>query len=74
MEKETRYYMESINQNPNWLKMVIIEIDKCLIDSEYIDYLWNVYAMKQRQRFHLILPNIENFASASFEKLALSQL
>ena len=38
MEKDTEYYMESLNHNTNWLKMVTIEIDNLLINSEYIDF------------------------------------
>ena len=34
MEKETKHYMEFINHDPNWLKTIIIEIDKFLIDRE----------------------------------------
>ena len=32
MEKETKYYVESLNHCPNWLKTIAIEIDKYLID------------------------------------------
>ena len=32
MEKGTKYYMESINHSPNWLKTTIIEIYKLPID------------------------------------------
>ena len=34
MEKETKNYVESLNHNPNWLKMITIEIDKLMIDCE----------------------------------------
>ena len=37
MEKGTKNYVESLNHVPNWLKTVTIEIDKFLIDCEYID-------------------------------------
>ena len=30
MEKETKYYVEYLNHNPNWLKTITIEIDKFL--------------------------------------------
>ena len=31
MEKETKNYMEYLNHDTNWLKMITIEIDKFLI-------------------------------------------
>ena len=34
MEKETKNYLESLNHNPNWLKMITIEIDNFLIKHE----------------------------------------
>ena len=38
MEEETKHYVESLNQNPNWLNTITIEFYKLLIDSEYIDF------------------------------------
>ena len=32
MEKETKHYVESLNHDTNWLKMITIEIDKFLIN------------------------------------------
>ena len=32
MEKETKHYVESFNHTPNWLKTIIIEINKFLIN------------------------------------------
>ena len=32
MEKQTKYYVEYINHNLNWLKTITIEIEKLLID------------------------------------------
>ena len=43
MEKENKHYVEYINNDPNWLKMINIEIDKFLIDCEYIDFLMKMY-------------------------------
>ena len=43
MEKETKYYAESLNQDTNWLKTITIKIDKLLIDSEYIDFFIQMY-------------------------------
>ena len=43
MEKETKYYLEYLNHNPNWLKTITIKIDKILIDREYIDSFMQMY-------------------------------
>ena len=37
-KKETKHYVEYINQNPNWLKTITTEIYKFLIDREYINF------------------------------------
>ena len=37
MEKENKHYVESLNQNHNCLKTINIEIDKFLINHEYIN-------------------------------------
>ena len=33
MEKETKHYVEYLNNYPNWLKTITIEIDKLLINE-----------------------------------------
>ena len=43
MEKETKYYVEYLNHNPNWLKTITIEIDRFLINREYIDFFVKIY-------------------------------
>ena len=43
MEKETKYYVESLNHNPNWLKTITIENYKFLVDREYIDFFMKMY-------------------------------
>ena len=43
MEKETKHYMEYLNQDPNWLEMITIEIDKLLINNEYINFFVKMY-------------------------------
>ena len=43
MEKETKNYVEYLNHNPNWLKTINIEIDKFLIDREYINFFMKMY-------------------------------
>ena len=37
MEKETKYYVQYLNHDPNSLKTITIEVDKPLIDREYIE-------------------------------------
>ena len=43
MEKETKHYMEYLNQDPNWLKTITIEIEKFLIDPEYTHFFIQMY-------------------------------
>ena len=43
MEKDNKHYMKSLNQDPNWLDMITIEIDKFLIDPEYINFFMRMY-------------------------------
>ena len=43
MEKKTKYYVEYLNHNPNWLKTMTIEIDKFLINREYFDFFMQMY-------------------------------
>ena len=73
MEKLTKHYIESLNRNPNWLKTITIEIDKLLIDCEYIYFFVQMYMQwsdGSTSAFqNLIIPRLP-----CFEKLALSQL
>ena len=43
MEKETKNYVEYLNNDPNWLKKISIDIDKLLINSECIDFFIQMY-------------------------------
>ena len=38
MEKETKHHVESLNQNPNWLNKITIEIHRFLVYHEYINF------------------------------------
>ena len=74
MEKETKHYVEYLFHNPNWLKPITIEIDKFLVDIEYINLFMHMY-MKWRKDdgytssfWSLIIPHMP-----PFEKLDLSQ-
>ena len=74
MEKETKHYMEYFNQNTNWLKMITIEINKYLIDCEYIDFFIQINMQLSTDDGYnsscrtFIIPRLPRF-----EKLALSQ-
>ena len=64
MEKETKHYLESLNHNPNWLKKISIEIDKLLINCEYVDFFVQMY-----------MQWIEDDGSnSSFQKLIITRL
>ena len=43
MENETKHYVESLNHDPKWLNTITIEIDKFLINCEYIDLFMQMY-------------------------------
>ena len=74
MEKETKHYVESLNHDPNCIKTITIDIDKLLIDCEYIDFFMQMYMQWSRDDGStssyqiLIIPSLP-----CFEKLDLSQ-
>ena len=74
MEKQTKNYVESLNHYPNWLKTITIEIDKILIDGEYINFFMQMYIQWSKDDSYtssfpkLIIPRL-----SFFEKLDLSQ-
>ena len=43
MEKYTKHYVEYLNHDPNWLKMITIEVDKLLINCENINFVIIMY-------------------------------
>ena len=73
MEKETNHYVESLNHDPNLLKMITIEINKFLINREYINFFiqiyiqWRKYGVSTSSSRTLIIPLLPRF-----DKLALS--
>ena len=75
MEKETKYYVESLNHDLNGLNTIIIEIDKFLVDREYINFFMKMYMQWSKDGSSnsssriLIIPRLP-----SFEKLALLKL
>ena len=74
MEKEIKHYVQSLNHNINWLTMITIEIDKFLIDHEYINLFMLIYMQWIKDEGStssfriLIIPRLPRF-----EKLDLSQ-
>ena len=43
IEKETKHCVQYLNHDPNLLKTITIEIDKLLINRQYIDFLVQMY-------------------------------
>ena len=74
MEKDTKQYVESLNHDPNWLETITIEIDKFLINREYINFFIIMYMQWNKDNGYtsypqtLIIPRLPRF-----EKLTLSQ-
>ena len=74
MENENKHYVEYFNKKNNWLKMIIIEIDKFLIDCVYINFFIKMYIQWSKDNWYnlssrtLIIPRLP-----CFENLALLQ-
>ena len=43
MENEIRHYVESLNHNTQWVRIIMIDINKLLVDCEYIDFFMQIY-------------------------------
>ena len=65
--------MESLNHDPNWLKAITIDIDKFLMDHEYINFFMKMYIQWSKYDGYtssyqtLMIPRL-----TCFEKLPLS--
>ena len=64
MEKETKNDVEYLNHDLNWLKTITIEIDKLLIDPEYIFFFMKMYMQWIK----------DNGYTSSFKKLIIARL
>ena len=64
IEKETKHYVESLNHDPNWLNAITIEIDKLIIDREYIDFFMQMYMQWSK----------DDGSTSSFQKLIILRL
>ena len=77
MEKVTKNYVESLNYDPNWLKTITIEIDKFLINREYIDFFiqmytkWRKYEGSTSSFQKLIIPHLPHFGKLDLSKFKL---
>ena len=56
--------MESLNHDTNWLKTITIEIDKLLINREYINFFMQMYMQWIK----------DDGYTASFQTLIISRL
>ena len=43
MENYLRHYVESLNHDPHWVRIIAIDIDKLLVDREYIELFMQIY-------------------------------
>ena len=64
MEKETKHYIVSLNQYPNWLNTITIEIDNFLINCEYIECFIQMYMQWIK----------EGISTSFFQKLIITRL
>ena len=74
MENEIRHYVESLNHDPQWVRKISNDINKLLVDHEYIDFFMQIYMQWRKYNGYtssnqkLIIECLPHF-----EKLALSQ-
>ena len=65
MENEIGQYIDSLNHNPFWLGRITNDINKLLVNREYIDFFMQIYMQWSSNNSIEYLPH--------FEKMALSQ-
>ena len=74
MEKEDKRYVKYPNHDPNWLKTIIIEIFKFLIDHEYINFFVQIYMQWNKDNgYTSSSQTLIIICLPRFGKLALSQ-
>ena len=77
METDTKHYMESLCHNPKWLNMITIEIDKFLINREYINLFIIMYMQwikddgSTSSSQTLIIPRLPCFEKLDFSQFQL---
>ena len=74
MENEIGHYVEYLNQDRQWVRRIALDINKLLVDREYIDFFMQIYMQWIKDNGYissnqkLIIECLPHF-----EKLALSQ-
>ena len=74
MKNEIRHYVESLNHDPQWVRIIRDDINKLLVNRGYIDFFIQIYMQWRKENGYtssnqkLIIECLPNF-----EKLALSQ-
>ena len=43
MENEIRYYIDYLNHGNKWVRIITNDINKLLVDREYIDFFMQIY-------------------------------
>ena len=43
MGNDIRHYVESLNQDPQWVRRITNDINKLPVDREYIDFFMQIY-------------------------------
>ena len=64
MEYEIRQYIDSLDHNPIWVRGITNDINKLLVNREYIDLLIQIYMQWSSENSIECLPH--------FDKIALS--
>ena len=65
MDNEIRKYIDSLNHDPIWVRRIPNDINKLLVNREYIDFFMQTYMQWSSDNRIECLPH--------FEKMALSQ-
>ena len=66
MEYEIRQYNDYLNHDPIWIRIITNDINKLLVNREYVELLMQIYLQWSSDNSIECLPH--------FEKMALSQL
>ena len=65
MEYEIRQYNDYLNHDPIWIRIITNDINKLLVNREYVELLMQIYLQWSSDNSIECLPH--------FEKMALSQ-
>ena len=61
MENEIRHYIDSLNHDPQWVRIITNDINKFLVNCEYIEFFMQIY----------IQWSIDNSYTSSDQKLII---